>query len=84
MLPEGNDHLSELAPAMFLIPMAVLVAKGMVGRPDRKSSLKLYPHRAIKLTGADPVHWTQRWMVDLKTHEKALADYHRLLGTSAV
>ena len=81
LLPEGNEKLR--APFMFLIPMAVLVAKGLAGRGGNvKSSLKLYPHRAITENGADPVHWAQRWLVDLSSHSAAMADYQRVLQAS--
>ena len=81
LMPEGHPALTELSVHMFLIPMTALVQHGSEGSPP--TSVRLYPHRAVRKAEFAPVHWTQPWQIDLSSHSSALAGYQRVLSQAA-
>ena len=88
-----TDCPTAFAPVMYLIPSAVLVARGIMGGAGKPTTIRFYPHRhphkprsangtrAPKRVKPSPEpHWTDHYRVDLTNHTTAMADYTRLVA----
>ena len=78
LLPDHN-LLKDVAPHMYLIPMAVLQERGYVGRNGiTGSTVCLYPHRMNK------AHWTKQFLIDLSSPTIALCGYRLIVRNSQI
>lgn len=72
-------QLPEQLQLAYLIPMKVLVEKGLANRMDRtNATLHFYPHRSSRLKST----WINTYKIDLSSHQQALSDYRQIMSGS--
>ena len=79
-MPLSPPPQAVVSPRIYLIPMSVLLSRGIAGT-EKRGCISVPQHR-LKATHADGAHWIQAFLIRLDTVDVAISDYRAVVARS--